>query len=205
MKTLLQRPTTRNQQEMVDKFSVKELIEFERFSRDNAQWEAMKTCYAPGSKVTVSWLEGTGAEFVEASRHMKGYAPHQVHNTLLWVNGDKAVAITLATIQWRTTIGGRPAELDSDIKMLFRAQKVAGAWQLVSLNGIYEKDMLLPVSPTNDMVVPTDEIATYRSSYANLTYVLRKDGQTVNPDLPGIDRPELVDELYQQAENWLLS
>ena len=204
MKVLLNRPTANDAQRVADKFSVRELIEFERFSRDNAQWDAMKTCYAPGSHVTVSWFEGSGEAFVEASRHMKTYAPHKLYNTLVWLNGDKAVALTLATIHIRTTIGGLPAELHSDLKMLFRTQKVAGTWCITSLNGIYEKDALLPVSPTNEMVVPTDEIATYRPSYANLTYVLRKDGQTINPNLPGIDRPELVNELYQQAEDWLL-
>ena len=88
--------------------------------------------------------------------------------------------------------------------MQFRTSKMAGTRYITALNGTYEKDVLIPVSPTNDMVVSTDEIVTYPPSYANLTYVLRKDGQLINPDLPGIDRPGLANELHQHAEDRLL-
>ena len=43
--------------EVKDKFDIKELIEFERFCRDNALWDEMKQCYCKDSYVKISWFE----------------------------------------------------------------------------------------------------------------------------------------------------
>jgi hypothetical protein len=40
----LKRPIQNTPEEILDKFSVTELINFERFCRDNAQWDEMKKC-----------------------------------------------------------------------------------------------------------------------------------------------------------------
>lgn len=39
--------------EVKDKFDIKELIEFERFCRDNALWDEMKQCYCKDSYVKI--------------------------------------------------------------------------------------------------------------------------------------------------------
>lgn len=54
-------------EEMLNKFAIRELIEFERFCRDNALWEQMHECYSKDSNVTVSWYKGDGYGFVEES------------------------------------------------------------------------------------------------------------------------------------------
>lgn len=205
MKTLLRKPSGNTLESIADKFSIKELIEFERFCRDNAQWEEMKKCFAENSTVTVSWFPGTGQEFVDASSKMESYAPHKLYDTLVWLNKDKAVAITMATIQIRQEIQGHLLELNSDVKLLYKTQKINGLWSIISMEGIYEKDSLLPVSPADGIVIPKEEIDKYRSSYANLSYALSKKGYPIDSNLPGIDKPESVVELYQESENWLNS
>lgn len=205
MKILLKKPLENTAQNVVDKFSIKELIEFERFCRDNAQWAEMKKCFAEKSTVTISWFKGSGYEFVEASSKMETYAPHKLFNTLVWLNKDKAVSITMATIQIRIEIQGHLLELSSDVKLLYKTQKVNGLWSIISMNGIYEKDSLVPVSPSDGIVIPKDEIAKFRPSYANMSYALSKNGHPVDVNLPGIDKPEMVEKLYQESENWLNS
>lgn len=205
MKTLLRKPSGNTLENIADKFSIKELIEFERFCRDNAQWEEMKKCFAENSTVTVSWFNGTGQEFVDASSKMESYAPHKLYDTLVWLNKDKAVAITMATIQIRQEIQGHLLELNSDVKLLYKTQKINGLWSIISMEGIYEKDSLLPVSPADGIVIPKEEIDKYRSSYANLSYVLSKKGYPIDSNLPGIDKPETVAKLYQESEDWLNS
>lgn len=199
----LKRPIQNTPEEILDKFSVTELINFERFCRDNAQWDEMKKCFAVDSTVTISWFQGTGAEFVDASSKMKTYAPHKLYDTLVWLNNNKAVSLTMATIQCRSNFDGHPVKLQSDVKLLYRTQKTDGIWYIVSMDGIYEKDSLVPVYPSCDIKIPVDEISKYRPSYANLSYFFSKDGYEVNSNLPGIDRPETVDKLYRQAEEWL--
>lgn len=203
MKTILKRPAANSEQNINDKFSVKELIEFERFCRDNAQWDEMKKCFADDSKVTISWFQGTGKGFVDASSKMKTYAPHKIFDTLVWIKNDKAVSITLATIQARSTINGHVLELHSDAKLLYRTQKIDDIWQIISMEGIYEKDALVPVSPNPEIVIPTEEIAKFRSSYAHLSYVLSQEGYAIDSNLPGMDKPELVNDLYEEADEWL--
>ena len=68
---MLNRPMNNTAQDRADKFDVKELIEFERFCRDNALWDEMKKCYAPGAAVDISWYQGSGYGFVDASGKME--------------------------------------------------------------------------------------------------------------------------------------
>jgi hypothetical protein len=200
---LFTRTSKNSQQNLNDKFSIKELIEFERFCRDNAVWEEMKKCFAVNSLVTVSWFKGTGLEFIEASKKMKEYAVHKLNDTLVWVNGDRAVAITMATIQIRTDFGGYPVELQSDVKLMYRTQKSDDSWYIVSIDGIYEKDSLINCYPNNEISIPKEDFLKFRASYANLSYVLNKAGYKINMDLPGIDRPETVTRIYAEVEEWL--
>lgn len=200
---LFKRATRNTEQDIIDKASVTELVETERFYRDNAMWQEMKKCYATNSTVTVSWFHGTGAEFVDASSKMNSISAHKIYNTLVWLNSNKAVSITMATIQLRTSIDGCPAELNSDVKLLYRTQKMDGVWYIVSLDAIYDKDSLIPVYPNNNIVIPIDEISKLRPSYANLAYVLGKQGLKVSTDLPGMDKPVKVNKLYKEADSWL--
>ncbi len=201
----LKKPIPNTPESLIDKANIIELIEFERFCRDNAQWEEMKKCFAEDSTVTISWFQGTGWGFVDASSKMSSYAPHKLNNTLVWINKNKAVAITLATIQCRVDMNGHPVELQSDVKLIYRTKKIEGIWQIVSFSSIYEKDSLVPVYPSNDIVVPVEEIAKFRTSYANLSYSFTLQGYKVDQRLAGIDMPETVNNLYNAAENWLNS
>ncbi|SHI75957.1 bile acid 7-alpha dehydratase [Propionispora hippei] len=200
---MLTRPVGNTQQDMHDKSAIKELIEFERFCRDNALWEEMKKCYAQDSKVIISWFQGTGHEFVEASSKMKGRAPHKIYNTQIWLANGKAVAIMLVTIQIRIILNGFPVELMSDAKLVFCTEKIDGLWYIVSMEGIYEKDSLVPVFPNSNINLPLDDLAEYRESYACLSYTLNREGYDVDSNLPGIDRPDLVEKLYENAKAWL--
>lgn len=187
----------------LNKASIKELIEFERFCRDNFIWDEMDKCFAADSKVLISWFHGTGHEFVEASKKMVGRAPHKIYNTQIWVNGDKAVAIMIATIQKREDIGGYQIELMSDAKLVFRTQRIDDIWYIVSLEGIYEKDALVPVIPNSNIVVPVEELSKFRESYACLSLILSRAGYEIDPNLPGIDRPDLVEKFYKETDEWL--
>lgn len=201
---LLNIPTSETQQEVADKARIKELVEFERFCRDNALWDEMKKCYAEDSRVEISWFQGTGWEFVEQSSRMKNRASHKIYNTAIWLKGDRAVAIMVTTIGSRRTIGGAPMDLHSDAKTIFRVKRIEGRWRILSLGCIYEQDSLVPVLPGNG-VLPSDALQGYRESYACLSYVLAQDGYAIDENLAGVDRPELVEAFYREADNWLCS
>ena len=52
------------------------------------------------------------------------------------------------------------------------------------------------------VVIDHGEMKGFRSSYRNLAYCLHLTGYTVDPDLPGEDRPETVARLMQEVNGW---
>ena len=185
---------------MLDKFAVKELIEYERFCRDNALWEQMAECYSDNSEVTISWYHGDGKGFVKASSEMKLTAPHKLHNTLVWINGSRAAAVCMACVQTRKEIDGILLDLTSYVKLVYTAVKAEDSWIIASLDAIYEKDCLVPTSPPN--MKPANGA---RPSYSNLINVIGYEGYDMNHDLPGDDRPDLRENLLLRVDNWLMS
>jgi len=75
---------------------------------------------------------------------------------------------------------------------------------LASLDVIYEKDMLAPVNPSDHLTINRDELQRYRPSYRFLCYTLHNIGRLVDPNLPGDDRPDPVEALHAEAEDWLM-
>lgn len=202
--TFLKRPAANTSQSIIDKADIKELLEFERFCRDNALWDEMHKCFAKDSYVKISWYQGTGHGFVEGSKNnFTTRAPHKIYNTEIWLIGNKAVAIMMATIGMRMQIDGYPVELSSDAKLIFRTEKIDGIWYIVGFESIYEEDRIVPVLPNSNINIPADKIANYRKSYACMIYMMERLGMTVNENLPGIDRPDSVEKLYKETNEWL--
>ncbi len=200
---MLTRPMQNSTQDIADKFSVKELIEFERFCRDNALWDEMKKCYTPDATVDISWYQGSGHGFVEASSKTDIPATHKIFNTLVWLNDDKAFALTMATVEIRMPLGNAYVSIFTDTKLVYRLVKTEGIWHVVAFTSIYEKDSIVPVYPNKDVHIDASELAGYRSCYPGMCYMNHLDGRPSNEDLPGTDRPELVAALYEEAHKWL--
>ena len=59
---------------------------------------------------------------------------------------------------------------------------------MVSLDVIYEKDMIAPVNPSDHLDIEREELQRYRPSYRFLCYTLQRIGRSVNTNLPGDDR-----------------
>ncbi|WP_238881780.1 nuclear transport factor 2 family protein [Clostridium sp. YIM B02551] len=197
---LFQKLETTTVNVMLDKFAVRELVEFERFCRDNALWDHMHECYTENSTVTVSWYKGDGRGFVNASSKMKTVAPHKLNNTLVWLNDGKAVAVSMACIQTRKEINGVQMDLTSYVRLIYTAVKEDSCWKIASMEAIYEKDCLIPASPEDMKPNPNS-----RDSYANLAKVIGSEGYEIDQDLAGDDRPEVREALLARVENWLMS
>ncbi|EHJ08062.1 hypothetical protein [Staphylococcus simiae] len=198
---------TRNQfhstDDLMDKANIEEVIQFERFCRDHSLWDAMTTCFAKDSYINISWFKGNGEQFVQASKEMNRYAPHKIHSTHIWINGTKAVALMEASIQMRTTIKDTLMDLNSDAQLAYCLEKNSNdKWFITRLECIYEKDSLVPVTPSQ-IDIPDSEFQQYRSSYACLSYILNSIGYSVNHDLQGIDRPDEVNAYYNELNDWL--
>ncbi|MCT1926802.1 nuclear transport factor 2 family protein [Staphylococcus pasteuri] len=187
---------------LLDKENILELIQFERFCRDNSLWDSMYQCFSEDSTVNISWFKGSGAEFVESSKEMNRYAPHQIYNSQIWINQHRAVAIMQATIQTRLPIDDVQMQLNSDAKIVYGLVKEGDTWYIQNMECVYEKDSLTPVVPST-ITIPDEQLQAYRSSYACLSYCLNYIGYSVNHELQGIDRPEQLNDYYQRLDQWL--
>ncbi len=200
---MLTRPMNNSAQDMANKFSVKELIEFERFCRDNALWDEMKACYSSDATVDISWYQGSGYGFVDASSKSQIAGTHKIYDTLVWLNGDKAFALTMATVEIRRLLDGAFVSILTDAKLVYRLVKADGLWHITAFTSIYEKDSIMPIYPNRNAHIDPAALAGYRQSYAGMCYMNHLDARPINEDLPGIDRPVLVDALYDAAQKWL--
>jgi len=198
------RPGAQTPQTTADKFATTELVAFERFCRDNEQWAEMKKCYADAAIVNVSWFQGSASKFIEASSsHQVAPAHHKIHNTLVWLNGSRAIALMTVTIQIPAEIKGVSLNLLSDSQLLYRMEKINGTWLIEQFDCIYVEDSLVPEFPNNRLDIPADAFDGFRKSYACISYNAQFAKMEVNEELPGTDRPDLVNQLYQNADSWL--
>ncbi|MEK9648007.1 MAG: nuclear transport factor 2 family protein, partial [Gammaproteobacteria bacterium] len=81
-------------EEAADITSITQLVLRERESRDMCMWNRMADCFFEDSRVEISWFQGSGKDFVTASRDMyeRGMkAKHRLGPVLVTLNGDRAV------------------------------------------------------------------------------------------------------------------
>lgn len=192
-------------EQATDTIAITQLVVRERESRDMRRWNTMADCFFDGSLVDISWFRGTGREFVEASKGMyeRGMAAsHRLGPILVSLNGNRAVATVSAIIDIPQKIDGVDLTLSCHCLMLYKVEKRAGVWGLMSFSAVYRRDELIPALPGATVRVPPAEVENYRPSYRNLAWSLARTGYEVNGDLPGEDRPETVTAMMAEAFGW---
>lgn len=190
---------------VMERAMVKDLQAYERYCRDNGHFEQMNECYSDDAIVRVSWFEGSAKEYIRQIEEAGGEAAkHKINSTVVWLNGDKAVAETMVTmLSPRQNIDGHDFDLISYARIFSRFQKKTEMWKINYGDCIYERDCLVPTFPCKDLKIDYNEINQYRESYKCLCYVLSLSGHKTNQNQPGEDKPETVEKLYKEASQWL--
>ena len=191
--------------EAADVSAVTQLVLTERESRDLCRWDRMAGCFWPDSYVRVTWFQGSGPDFVIGSIEMarRGVpAKHRLGPVLVRLNGDKAVASLSAIIDIPTVLGGVEAQLSSHARFLYPAERRDGRWGLMGFEAVYLRDEI--TTPIAGQAVPVTpaEVARFRPSYRMLSHVLTTQGYAVSPNLPGDDRPDLAEAVYNRIYGW---
>ncbi|WP_461215484.1 nuclear transport factor 2 family protein [Lacticaseibacillus sp. GG6-2] len=186
---------------------IRELLEYERYCRDNSLYAQEAACYADDAKIHVSWYDGSAKGYFEkVAQANGGGAKHKINATTVWVNGDKAIGeMTVMMLSPRVKLSDQAVDLHSYARIFTRLEKQNGVWKILDGDCIYERDELIPAVPGLPLTLDTTELATYRESYQGLCYVLTRTGQKSRQDLPGEDRPETVQALYAKASTWFFN
>ena len=184
---------------------ITQLILRERESRDLGNWDQMRDCFHPDSIVRISWFNGNGPDFVDGSIDMakRGMlAKHRLAPILVNLAGDRAVASLSGIIDIPTVIDGVDLTLSAYGLFIYRAERRDNVWRIYGFDCIYRRDEMTPAILGQTVPIDLGEMKNFRPSYRNLAYCLHLTGYTVNPDLPGEDRPETVARLMQEVNDW---
>jgi hypothetical protein len=185
--------------------AVTQLILRERESRDLGRWQQMRDCSWPDSLIRVSWFQGNGAYFVTGSMSMarRGLpAKRRLAPILVTVSGSRAVASLAAIIDLPVKLEGVEATLSTQSRFLYRTEKRGGCWRIVGFDAVYIRDELTSAISGQSVSIDPKEVKSYRPSYGMLSYYLNRQGFSVDPNLPGEDRPDLVAALNLEIYSW---
>jgi len=189
-----------------DVSAVTQLILTERDSRDLGQWEQLGGCYWPESRVEISWISGSGAQFVAGSIEMarRGVkARHRLGPVRVRLNGGRALATLSCIIDIPDTLEGVEFCLSSHARLLYPVERREGRWGLMGFYGIYIRDEIITRIPGERLPIRAPELQQFRPSYRMLSWLLtRRGGYAINNELPGIDRPEAAEALEQKLLAW---
>lgn len=183
-----------------------ELVQRERAARDGCAWDEMASCYHPQSHIEVSWFQGSGAAFAEASRRNAARGRVSLHHlgaSIVAVKKDRATADTGCQLFGFAAVDGVDVCVVSHARLLWRAQRVDGKWLIAGLRMIYLRDMMQACNPSRVPALDEAELGRYRPSYRYLSYILARSPNPPSSDLPGIDRPETVAALRDGETGWL--
>lgn len=189
-----------------DQVNVAQVVVTQLWARDMAQWGAMQAAFHTGAIVDISWFNGPATEFVSRSKQSfeRGVQSLHLHGPVMVnVHGDRATADAGVQIFARGNIKGVECLTQSYARIVERLERRDGKWGIVLFQTIYQMDSIAAANPGQRLDFEEDKLASYRSSYRFLTYLLAERGIKVRPDLPGIDRPESVEAVYRANESWL--
>jgi SnoaL-like protein len=185
--------------------AITQLILRERESRDLGRWHQMRDCFWPDSLIRVSWFQGNGADFVTGSMDMarRGLpAKHRLAPILVALSGSRAIASLAAIIDLPVKLKGVEATLSTHSRFLYRTEKRDGCWRIVGFDAVYMRDELTPAIPGQSVSIDLKDVQSYRPSYRMLSYYLNHQGFSVDSNLPGEDRPDLVAALNLEIYSW---
>jgi hypothetical protein len=186
-------------------FAAAQLVLAEREARDRCWWDVMAKCFAPESHIEISWFEGSGAEFVARSKQMSAdgvSSRHRLGPPVVHGTGDRVVITLPAAVETYPRVGGIECVLTAHCRLLYRVGYTDDAWAIAGMQAVYERDLLEPATPGQHVAVDPAQLSSLRFPYRLLAWTLAQSGYETRQDLPGDDRPDQVQELYDKAFAW---
>ncbi len=191
---------------MDDITAITQTVLRERQGRDRGWWAQMAECFHPDSRVTLSWFDGPGAEFVARSEKMSEMGLRILHRPsppAVHIHENKAVLELPLAVERRFLLKGVEADLTSFTRMLYQLERRDTGWKILFMNAIYERDTLTPTLPGTTLDVDYAKIAEFRAPYRFVAYDISLGGRSMTADLYGDDQQDRVNALYKAAFDWL--
>tara|TARA_B100000378_G_scaffold126728_2_gene102259 strand:+ start:15136 stop:15846 length:711 start_codon:yes stop_codon:yes gene_type:complete len=179
----------------------------ERLARDTNDWASLERLYWPGARVRVTWFDGDIEDLVARSREsvrpgaIGGF--HSIVPVRAELDGDRALVESRGEILLRPRVNGVECDLTSWCRFVMGMERCDGEWRISWFDNIYVKDRVDPVLPGVAVEIDRALWEGLRPSYRWLAYTNSARGIDVPADLPGVDRPDLIDDFWRDSRGWL--
>jgi hypothetical protein len=192
-------------QELLDRFAIRQLVENWVVWRDAGHWDRFRTVWHDDGRMMATWTQGTADEFIAMSK--EGWAKgvsilHFLGGHSSDLAGNRAISQTKMTISQRAKVHDVVVDVVCTGRFYDFLEKRNGKWGLVLRQPIYEKDRMDPVDPAARLELKAEQLNRFPVGYRHLAYLQTEIGYKVKTDMPGITGPE-VEKLYASGQNWL--
>jgi hypothetical protein len=196
-------------QPLLDRLTIRDLIENWAVWRDAGDWERFATVWHPEGWMSATWFQGPAADFMRVSQ--EGFARgvrilHFLGGISIDLAGPRAIAQTKMTISQRAVVHDVLCDVVCTGRFYDflekRNDQAGGKWGIVRRQPIYEKDRIDPVDPAAVLRLDVDKLAGLPEGYRHLAYMQELIGYKVKRDMPGLTGEE-VEKLYAQGREWL--
>ena len=192
-------------QPLLDRLTIRDLIENWAVWRDAGDWERFATVWHPEGWMSATWFQGPAADFMRVSQ--EGFARgvrilHFLGGISIDLAGPRAIAQTKMTISQRGPVEGVLCDVVCTGRFYDFVQKHEGQWKVLHRQPIYEKDRIDPVDPAAELSLDAAALAKFPEGYRHLAYIQTRIGYKVKLDMPMLKGP-VVEELYRRGARWL--
>ena len=199
-----------DQQLLLDRLAIRDLVENWAVWRDAGDWERFATLWHEEGWMSATWFQGPARDFMRVSQ--EGFAKgvrilHFLGGTSIDLAGERAIAQTKMTISQRALVHDVLCDVVCtgrfyDFLEKRQDQSGIGKWGIVRRQPIYEKDRIDPVDPAATLRLDQTALAALPEGYRHLAYMQELIGYKVKRDMPGLIGPE-VEKLYGEGREWL--
>jgi hypothetical protein len=196
-------------QNLADESEILRIRRLWAFSRDEGDWETVKTLFHPDAMVAISWYTGTALGFVEASKKMFGNAKpgirskHWFGNYRLSLHKTRALLETDIEVRGRDFVGEYLFDFLYEGRFFDRFEKRDGVWKIAQWTCVYDRDRLDPVIPGS---VPASffEGVKFDGLDAPIAFMQFRQRKTGRPAVPVIiGGTDAETKLKSDAHAWL--
>ena len=196
--------------DLLDKLSIRELLENWAVWRDAGYWERFRTVWHDDGFMMATWFQGSADEFISISRagFERGVSIlHFLGGCSIDLAGNRAIAQTKMTISQRAPVHDVVVDVLCTGRFYDFLEKRIGpsgeaTWGLVLRRVCYEKDRMDPVDPSQTVKLDSKILERFPVGYRNLAYLQSGLGFNVKLDLPGL-KGLANDKLYAFGKAWL--
>lgn len=198
--------------EIIDKLKIKELVEYDRYCYDYDHKEIQRKLWFDDGTLFTTWFQGKVDDYLgstpapkDPNDRMSSHA-HKINNTVVWLNGDKAIAEIVCSLNFRNKLRDEWVDVQCFCRMHYRVERRDGRWGIVYFEGIYEKDRLDPIFGDSNFFIPEAELREHRPINWNMAIRRGKclGHETDERKWAGSDIPETINRLYKESSEWLL-